>query len=414
MDAAFHINNRKNLLDFLPDGSVAVLFSGAAPHQSADAYYPFFASRNFLYCTGVDFEKYILVLKKSGCRRQEILYILPKDPHHERWNGRRFSPEEVTALSGIRDIRYVDHFENDFFSDVNFGGYTSLWLDMYKHKPDQQPDDAHRFARAMQERYPWLRVENLLPQLRRQRTIKAPCEIEAMKKAMTITREGILAMMRTSRPGMYEYEYKAEYDYALLKNGVLTPAFPPIISAGENNFCIHYYSYTGQAQDGDMILNDVGAWWDNEVNDVSRGWPCNGKFSREQAALYTAAYNTSQYMFGIIKPGMPMETVDETAHRFCCEELKKLGLLSSYDEIGRYMWHNGAHHIGYDVHDIVEIPVGPTRPGMVFCVDIGIYVEDWGIGFRLEDDCLVTEGGCVNLSAAIPRSIDEIESAMGK
>lgn len=412
MDASFHIANRQKLANFLPDGSVAVLFSGKAPRQSADAYYPFHANRNFLYLTGIDFEDYTLLLQKIDGETRECVYILPKDTRHERWNGRRFSPEEVTAMSGITDVRYADQVEAELFALLSCGAYTTLWLDLYKHRPDEQPDHAHRFAADMRARFPWLSINNLLPQLRRQRTIKAPCEIEAMKKAMTVTREGILAMMRTSRPGMYEYEYKAEFDYALMKNGVLTPAFPPIVSAGQNNFCIHYYAYTGQAKDGDMILNDVGAWWDNEVNDVSRGWPCNGKFTKEQAALYNAAYKTSEYMFSTIKPGMPMNTIDETCHRFCYEELKKLGLLNSYNEIDKYMWHGGAHHIGYDVHDIVDTRIGPIAPGMVFCVDVGIYVEDWGIGFRLEDNCLVTETGCVNLSAAIPRSLEDIEAAM--
>ena len=187
-----------------------------------------------------------------------------------------------------------------------------------------------------------------------------------------------------------------------------------IISAGENNFCIHYDSYMGQAKDGDMILNDVGAQWDGECNDVSRGWPCNGKYSKEQRMLYECALNTSNYMFSIIKPGMLMDDVDKTARRYCCEQLKKIGLLSSYDEIGKYMWHGGAHHVGYDVHDVVDALGKPIAPNMVFCVDIGIYAEELGIGFRVEDNCLVTPTGAENLSASVPRTIDDIEAVMAK
>jgi len=232
-----------------------------------------------------------------------------------------------------------------------------------------------------------------------------------MRKAMTITREGILDMMRLARPGMMEYELKAFFDAALTRNGVLTPSFTPIISAGENNFCIHYDAFTGRVNDGDMVLNDVGAIWDNECNDVSRGWPVNGKFSREQALLYTCAYNTSQYMFSILKPGMPMADVDLTARKYNFEQLKKIGLVREYEEVGLYMWHGGAHHVGFDVHDVVDM-TRPVSAGMVFCVDIGIYNEEWGIGFRLEDNCLITDDGCVNLSKDIPRSIEDIEAAM--
>jgi Xaa-Pro aminopeptidase len=118
-------------------------------------------------------------------------------------------------------------------------------------------------------------------------------------------------------------------------------------------------------------------------------------------------------MFSIIKPGMPMADVDLTIRKYCFELLREAGLVDSYENVGRLMWHGGAHHVGYDVHDVVD-NTRPIAAGMVFCVDIGIYCEDWGIGFRLEDNCLVTENGCINLSAAIPRSIEEIEAVMAK
>lgn len=108
-----------------------------------------------------------------------------------------------------------------------------------------------------------------------------------------------------------------------------------------------------------------------------------------------------------------MADVDATIRKYNGERLKEAGILNSYDEIGTYMWHGGAHHIGYDVHDAVQTPE-ILAPNMVFCVDVGIYHEEWGIGFRLEDNCLVTENGCENLSAAIPRTVEDIEAVMGR
>ncbi len=413
MEASFHVENRKELLTLLPEDSCAVFFSGTAPRQSADAYYSFYCSRNFLYLTGIDFCSCVLVLGKHAGKTTETIYILPADAMAERWTGRRPKADEVLAQSGITDIRYTHAFEEDFRLLATHGNYDKLWLDLFIHTLEEPLTPSRQFAQTVAGLYPGLLVRDVMPTMRKIRTIKKPCEIEAMRKAVPITKAGILAMMKASRPGMYEYQYKAEFDHALTKNGVLFPAFPSIISAGQNNFCIHYYSYTGQAKDGDLILNDVGACWDNEVNDVSRAWPCNGKFTKEQAALYECAYRTSEYMFSIIKPGMPMASVDETAHRFCCEELKKLGKLSSYDEIRKYMWHGGAHHIGFDVHDEVDM-TQPVAAGMVFCVDIGIYDEESGIGFRLEDNCLVTETGCENLTGSIPRKLEDIEAAMKK
>lgn len=210
---------------------------------------------------------------------------------------------------------------------------------------------------------------------------------------------------------MYEYQYKAEFDYTLGQFGVMEPGFPSIISAGKNNFCIHYYGYRGQAKDGDMVLNDVGAQYDNLIADISRGWPCNGHYDDRQRLLYECALATSDYMFRTVKPGMKMMDVDATIRRYNCERLMEAGVLKSADEIGTYMWHGGAHHIGFDVHDVVKKPE-VVAPGMVFCIDVGIYHEEWGIGFRIEDNCLVTETGCENLSAAIPRTIEDIEAVM--
>ena len=148
------------------------------------------------------------------------------------------------------------------------------------------------------------------------------------------------------------------------------------------------------------------------VTDVSRGWPCNGKYSERQKLLYECAYRTSQHMFEILKPGIPMPDVDKMIREYNYGQLKEAGVCSSYDEIGTYMWHGGAHHIGFDVHDMVSAREAVTEAGMVFCVDIGIYHEEWGIGFRLEDNCLITAEGCRNLSADIPRTVEEIESVM--
>ncbi|MCL2422012.1 MAG: M24 family metallopeptidase, partial [Defluviitaleaceae bacterium] len=284
-------------------------------------------------------------------------------------------------------------------------------LDLDRYKPDEPDGEVHRFAKLIGQRYPHLCIVNYHGQLRTQRTIKQPCEIFAMKKAMQATKAGIFAMMKASKPEVYEYELLAEFNYACTKMGILTPVHYPIIAAGENNFCIHYYGYQGQAKDGDMILVDCGAYQDNIWTDVSRTWPVNGQFNERQRQLYECAYKTSEYMFGIIKPGMPMADVDLTIRKHCYEYLRELKLVDTYENVGKLMWHGGAHHVGYDVHDEVDVPGDRLlEAGMIFCVDVGIYCEDWGIGFRLEDNCLVTEDGCINLSAAIPRSIEEIEA----
>lgn len=414
MEREFFQGNRERLYGKMKENSILLLFSGNEVRKTADEFYPFYTDRNFLYLTGLDSKELVFLAKKDGEGQvQEKVFLLPPDLLKERWTGARIRPEQASELSGIADTGYAAEFAGEFHKTAAAGNYRHLYLDLYREAPDDRDTPAHLLLSQIRENYPWLIIENANVLIRELRTIKQSCEIEAMKAAERITCKGITAMMKASRPGMYEYQYKAVFDYILGQYGPQGPAFPSIISAGKNNFCIHYYSYTGQAMDGDMILNDVGAQKDYLMNDVSRGWPCNGKFDDRQRLLYECALQTSNHMFEIIKPGMPMKEVDAESHRFNAGLLVDAGVLDRPENIGTYMWHGGAHHVGFDVHDAVKKPE-LIAPGMVFCVDIGIYHEDWGIGFRLEDNCLVTEDGCENLSVMTPRTVEEIEDTMRK
>ncbi len=412
MTTEFFRGNRERLYARMKDNALLVLFSGAEIRKTNDEYYPFYTDRDFLYLTGLDGKGLALLARKdSRGRVAEKVFLLPPDPMAERWTGRRISPDEAAERSGIGQVGFAAELAGELHQLASKGNYEYLYLDLYRADPSDRDTPAHRLLKRAASDYPFLKIENANALIRRLRTIKQPCEISAMRQAEQITRAGITAMMKASRPGMYEYQYKAVFDYALGQYGPQGPAFPPIISAGWNNFCIHYYSYTGQAQDGDMVLNDVGAWHDYLMTDVSRGWPCNGRYSERQRLLYECALATSDHMFRLIRPGMPMAEVDGEIRRYNAARLKDAGVLDDVKDVGRHMWHGGAHHVGFDVHDVVEVPE-VIAPNMVFCVDVGIYHEEWGIGFRLEDNCLVTEDGCENLSAATPRTIEAIEDTM--
>lgn len=413
MTSAYYMSNRRRFYENMESGSVLILFSGREIRKTSDEFYPFFAERNFVYMTGLECREAVLVAVKDAEAVSECLYILPPDMMAERWTGRRVKPCEAEAVSAVSDIRFVSAFEEDIRILLRSGNYGKVYLDCRLYAPDDIMRLSHGFAGHLTREYPNVEIGDASMILRRLRLIKTPEEIAALREAEKKTKAGILAMMKASHPGMWEYQYKAEFDRALGQFGPEGPGFPSIISAGENNFCIHYYSYTGQAKDGDMVLNDVGAQHDHMITDVSRGWPCNGRFTDRQKLLYECALATSDYMFSIIRPGMRMEDVDATIRRYNFERLKDAGVLNSFDEIGKLMWHGGSHHIGYDVHDAVERPEILT-PGMAFCVDVGIYHEEWGIGFRLEDNCLITESGCENLSRDIPRTVYDLETIMRK
>lgn len=414
MEKEFYQGNRRRLYGKMKEHSLLVMFSGTEVRKTADEFYPFYTNRNFLYLTGLESKELVLLAKKDGEGQvREKIFLLPPDLLKERWTGARIRQDEAAEISGIADAGYAEEFAGELHRLALTGDYRLIYLDLYREEPKDRDEPAHLLLKRIRENYPYWKVENANILIRELRTIKQPCEIEAMKEAEKITCEGITAMMKASRPGMYEYQYKAVFDYVLGQYGPQGAAFPSIISAGKNNFCIHYYTYTGQAMDGDMVLNDVGAWYDHLMNDVSRGWPCNGKFNDRQRLLYECALQTSDHMFGMIKPGMPMKEVDGEARRYNAALLVDAGVLDKPEHIGTFMWHGGAHHVGFDVHDAVKTP-DVIAPGMVFCVDIGIYHEAWGIGFRVEDNCLVTKDGCENLSSITPRTVREIEETMRK
>lgn len=412
MEPQFYKGNRDAFMEKLEPGSLALFFSGSPVRKTADEDYGYFANRNFVYLTGMEQKDTVLMMEKDASGYRETLFILPPNLIEERWTGSRMKPEEIEAVSMISSFAYKETFEEELKKVLTSGRIQKVYLDIDRMEGQVVVSAADSMEAFLKQEYPSMPIENSLPIMKMLRLIKKPCEIRAMEKAQEITKAGILAMMTHSKPGMYEYQYKAEYDYALAQHGVLEAGFPSIISAGKNNFCIHYYGYRGQAMDGDIVLNDVGVRWDNELTDVSRGWPCNGKYSSRQKLLFECQYKTSEHMFSMLKPGIPMKEVDAEIRRYCFEQLKEAGVCKSFDDIGTYMWHGGAHHVGFDTHDVVSARDAIIQPGMVFCVDIGIYNEEWGIGFRLEDNCLITEDGCRNLSKDIPRTVEDIEAVM--
>ncbi len=412
MEPQFYKGNRDAFMEKLEPGSLALFFSGSPVRKTADEDYGYFANRNFVYLTGMEQKDTVLMMEKDASGYRETLFILPPNLIEERWTGSRMKPEEIEAVSMISSFAYKETFEEELKKVLTSGRIQKVYLDIDRMEGQVVVSAADSMEAFLKQEYPSMPIENSLPIMKMLRLIKKPCEIRAMEKAQEITKAGILAMMTHSKPGMYEYQYKAEYDYALAQHGVLEAGFPSIISAGKNNFCIHYYGYRGQAMDGDIVLNDVGVRWDNELTDVSRGWPCSGKYSSRQKLLFECQYKTSEHMFSMLKPGIPMKEVDAEIRRYCFEQLKEAGVCKSFDDIGTYMWHGGAHHVGFDTHDVVSARDAIIQPGMVFCVDIGIYHEEWGIGFRLEDNCLITEDGCRNLSKDIPRTVEDIEAVM--
>ncbi|MCB1077476.1 MAG: aminopeptidase P N-terminal domain-containing protein [Verrucomicrobiae bacterium] len=404
---------RQRFYEHLEDGEALILFAGSAPRKSADANYRFFANRNFYYLTGVlQAESAFLAVKAAG-EIEETLFVHKKDPLVERWHGYRLSSDEASERSGIERVSDLDGFDRTIQAALKGGVVSGLWFDFDKYDSGLADAPQNRQSASVRSAFPYVSIKNAYPLICALRTIKEAGEISHIREAVGITREGIHAMMQSARAGLFEYQLEAVFNKVLADAGVREPAFASIISGGRNNFYIHYEEPMGLLQDGDLILTDVGARKNEYVADISRAFPVNGRFTTQQKEVYSIALMVNKELMGLLAPGrVSFADIEAHARRRVGEELIAAGYLGKNEDVSKYYWHKGTHHIGLDVHDVGP-PAKVIEPGMVFTIDVGIYIEDRNIGFRVEDNVAINESGYEHLSSGIVREIDEIEAMMG-
>ena len=396
----------------MDDGDALILFAGSAPRKTADAMYPFFANRNFYYLTGVlQSESVFLAIKQDG-RVDESLFVHPKDVMAERWNGARLCHADAAEMSGVGEVRDLADFNGVVKDALGGGSIAAVWYDFDKFDVDRLDAPQNRHCRDIQSAFPFIVCKDAYPLICEARTIKDAGEITHIREALALTRDGIHAMMKAARPGMREYQLEAVFNKVLADDGVRESAFANIVSGGRNNFYIHYEEPTGVLHDGDLVLTDVGARKNEYVGDISRAFPVSGRFTDEQKKIYSIALDINKELMDLLVPGeTTFEDIEAHARRRVGEELVEAGYLDEGEDVSKYYWHKGTHHIGLDVHDVGP-PGAPIQPGMVFTIDVGIYIEDRNIGFRVEDNVAITSTGYEHLSADIVREIEDIEAMM--
>jgi len=341
----------------------------------------------------------------------ETLYIRDPDPDVERWTGRRITVDEAKDASGVDEIGMRSVFDSVFHKLANDTYYKEIYLCLEANSGQEKTDQNHAFHSTVQEKYANLYVGNAYHQIASQRMIKSPEEITAIEKATAIVREGILRMMSVSKNAKTEMDLYTEYMYVIHKHGAVDPAFKPIISCGDNNFYLHYDTPSGDLYNDKLCLVDVGAKVDFCNVDISRVFPRNGVFNDKQKLIYGIAYEVNEIVTKAIKPGMFFKDINDMNRDLTFPHLKAAGLLTDVKDLNKYVWHRCSHHIGFDVHDVGSYEE-PIAEGMFFSMDMGLYIREWGIGMRIEDDVLMTAKGLKNMSYDIPRSIKEIEDAM--
>ena len=414
MTERFFIDNRRKLAARLEEGSAAVLFAGKAPLKRGDEYYPFSPDRNFYYVTGVERENCIFLMAKIAGGLQETLFIPRDNGILAKWVGANMTVEEAGEISGMTDIRPIDAFTDDFAQMVFRNNVTKIYLDLEHREWDDVLTPALRFAKEMREKYPAMAVGDLYPIFGDLRLIKEPYELEKMRKAMDITRMGVEAMMANARPGMMEYEIEAHFDFTLMQHGAREKAFQTIAAAGKRGTILHYTKNNGKTKDGDLLLVDCGAQVDWYNGDISRTFPVNGKFTERQKLVYNIVLEGQQKVIDAIRPGQPFSRLNEILKEHYLEALKEIGLVKTMADVAKYYYHGVSHYLGAETHDIGRYTERVLQPGMVLTVEPGLYIEEWGIGIRIEDDALVTEDGCEIMTKDMIKTVEEIEAFMTK
>lgn len=407
--------NRDNLLEKIKDNSIVVLFAGKSIQKTGDQTYPFTPNRNFYYLTGVKEEEHILLMSKINGVKTSKLYIKDIDLELEKWIGKSIRKDEAIEVTAVDEVKFKSQFDVDIHAMISMKEEINLYLDLERMSVNREGTISHRFANEILNKYPQVRVNNVYSKIGELRLKKSEEEVEKIKKAIEITKSGIELLMKEAKVGMKEYELEAYFDFNCKIKGATGLAFTTIAATGKNATTLHYVDNNSELKENDLILFDLGAEYNCYNADITRTFPVNGKFTERQKEVYNSVLKVNEEVIKLIKPGVKYKDVNEKATDLIAEECIKLGLIKDKKDVRKYYYHSIGHSLGMDTHDI-ETPHRDItfEPGVVFTVEPGIYIEEEGIGVRIEDDILVTEDGVVNLSEDIIKTVDEIEKFMVK
>ena len=405
---------RQKIIDDLPNYSVAILCSGIAPYKVGDEKWPFEVDRNFYYLTGLDKENMTLLLLKYEGRSEEVLFIERYDEVMAKWVGGKMLPKEAEGISDISNIKYVDELEVKISQYMLMcGNYdVSLYGVYSKQEKNQELSCSEKIIADWKKCYPLVEVKQLKKMLTEMRACKDNSEVENLKKAIAVTNEGIMAMMRNVKEKMNEAEVEAHFSFAVKKNRC-KHSFSSIVASGLNATILHYVDNNEEIEKNGLVLTDLGASYQYYNADITRTFPASGKFTARQKEIYEVVLGGNKLIIDYAKPGMTLRELDEHLVKYYEEKLADLGLLKNGKTVRDYYYHGVSHMLGLETHDVAYQGY-VLKPGNVFTVEPGLYIEEERIGIRVEDNVLMTKDGCINLSADIIKEVKDIEEFMSK
>jgi len=441
-----------------PD-AMLVLWSAPVQRYSLDIDYEYRQDSNLYYLTGITQEGTILVLMPGNTSHREILFVKDRDPAQEHWHGRMLSPDETRARSGVESVLTTSQFE-PFVEAIlgrQPGGPVSAsdaarFFDALSARRAQFATVSEsgrgaaaealplRFASRMHDRFGNFDTTNATAIFEDLRTVKTPYERTVLVKSLEISNDAQLAGMRAAHPGAYEYEVKAAIEAVHRGRGAVSWSYPSIVGSGPNATILHYPDGDRQMHAGDLLLADAACNYGYMSGDVTRTYPVGGTFSPAQKDVYRIVLQAQEEAIKTAaRHGVTLQDIHAKTVEVIKTGLLKLGLITDPRSEQYKLWytHGASHYIGIDVHDVGN-RMRPLQPGMAFTIEPGLYIRQsaldalprtpenlalieqiqpalrkYGdIGVRIEDSFLVEETGLRNLSAAVPKTINDIEAFM--
>lgn len=402
--------------------------------RNNDVEHDYRQSSDLFYLTGFDEPHSVLLLTNQHPDHKSVLFLQQRNPERETWDGPRLGVERACEVLGIDAAYPIEEL------DQHLPGYMeNVKRVHYAFGNDRAFDERFLLAqRAVKARS---RLGVVAPSelvdprvtLHELRMVKSEAEVRTMERALAITHEAHVAAMQLAAPGRYEYEVEAELLRTFRQHGSERAAYGSIVGSGPNATILHYRKNDRKLEDGDLLLIDAGAELDYYASDITRTFPVSGRFTEPQKQMYELVLRSQLAAIEAVKPGGTIDGIHEAALNVLVDGMFEYGLLKGdrdkamdNGDYRAFYMHRTSHWLGMDVHDVgayhEDGEVRPLEPGYVLTVEPGIYIRPdaevderyRGIGIRIEDDILVTEEGHRNLSADIPKTVDEIEQTLAK
>jgi Xaa-Pro aminopeptidase len=424
LDPQLFVTNRQRFVERMKPGSIAVIVSNDEVPSNGDALYPFKQNSDLYWLCGITQEDTMVILfpDNPDPEYKEVLVLVRPEEHKEKWNGKRLRKHEATAISGMQTVIWLDSLDALLQPWIHLADTIYLDTNENDRKGSLLRTRDYRFVDEMKSRYPLHQYERAAKLMKELRSIKTNYEIEVVKQAVDITHHAFNRVLSFIKPGVMEYEIEAEILHTFLSRRAEGPAYGSIVAGGDRARTLHYVFNNQECKDGELVLMDFGAEYGGYAADLTRTVPVNGKFTERQKEVYNACLHLHNYAKSLLKPGITIADYTERVGEEATRQFLTIGLLSEAEvknqDTGnkayrKYLYHGISHHLGLDVHDI-GTRTEPIKQGMLFTVEPGIYIEEEGMGIRIENNVWITENGNTDLFEGIPITVEEIEAAMRK